>query len=59
MRPWSDILEDLRADLDLSRVKTRPQGKLKIPYLEGDDVINTANRIFGEDGWDAFPLEAV
>lgn len=59
MRAWTDILEDLRADLDISRVKTRPQGKLKIPYLEGDDVINTANRIFGEDGWDAFPLEAV
>ena len=59
MRPWSDILEDLRAELDISRVKTRKVAGTVIPYLEGDDVINTANRIFGEDGWDAFPLEAV
>lgn len=59
MRPWSDILEDLRADLDISRVQTRKVAGTTIPYLEGDDVINTANRIFGEDGWDAFPLEAV
>jgi hypothetical protein len=43
----------------VSRVKIRTQGSLKLPYLEGDDVINTANRIFGEDGWDALPLAAV
>ena len=59
MRAWSDIIKDLRKELDISRVKTRPQGKIKVPYLEGDDVINTANRIFDEDGWDALPLAAV
>jgi len=59
MRAWSEIIPDLQAALDIERVKTRPQGRDKVPYLEGDDVINTANRIFGEDGWDAFPLSQV
>ncbi|MEK0324849.1 MAG: Rad52/Rad22 family DNA repair protein [Nitrosopumilus sp.] len=59
MRAWSDIIKDLRADLDLSRVQTRKVAGTVIPYLEGDDVINTANRIFDEDGWDALPLAAV
>ena len=51
MRNWSDILKDLEEPLDLSRVKTRKQGSEMVPYLEGDDVINTLNRIFGLDGW--------
>ncbi len=59
MRKWSEITKDLQAVLDVSRVKTRKQGTILLPYLEGDDVINTANRIFGEDGWDALPLAAV
>ena len=59
MRLWNDIITDLNEPLDVSRVKTRPQGKIQLPYLEGDDVINTANQIFGEDGWDAFPLGRV
>jgi recombination DNA repair RAD52 pathway protein len=60
MRKWSEIVKDLREPLDLDRVKTRSAGGgVTIPYLEGDDVINTANRIFDEDGWDAYPLSAV
>lgn len=59
MRPWTDIMKDLREDLDINRVKTRVVSKTVIPYLEGDDVIKTANRIFDEDGWDAYPLGRV
>lgn len=51
MRTWKDILEDLNGDLDRSMIRTREVGNTKIPYLEGDQVIKTANRIFGHDGW--------
>jgi len=59
MRKWNEIITDLQKPLDLKRVKTRTGAGKVFPYLEGDDVINTANRIFGEDGWDAYPLNKV
>lgn len=59
MREWTKIIEALREPLDVSRVKIRQQGNISLPYLKGDDVINTANRIFGEDGWDVVPLGKV
>ena len=59
MRTWKEIIKDLQEPLDVSRVKIRQQGSIKLPYLKGDDVINTANRIFGEDGWDVVPLGRV
>lgn len=42
----------LSAPLDAARVATRKGGKgMSLSYLEGYDVIDTANRIFGFDGW--------
>ena len=42
----------LEGDLDPARVKHRDAGRGQtVPYLEGYDVIDTANRIFGFDGW--------
>lgn len=56
MRKWSDIREDLAQLLDVSRVKSRKVGgNTTIPYLEGEDVIRTANEIFGVDGWSGAP----
>jgi DNA repair and recombination protein RAD52 len=43
--------EQLTAHLDGHRVKTRQQDNLTLSYLEGYDIIDTANRIFGYDGW--------
>jgi len=59
MRTWTEIIKDLHEPLNISRVKTRQQGSINLPYLKGDDVINTANRIFEEDGWDVVPLGKV
>lgn len=58
MRKWSEILVDLEKPLDQSRIKTRKQGNTEVPYLEGDDVINTLNRIFGLDGWSSTVADA-
>jgi DNA recombination protein Rad52 len=44
------LTDQLDAPLDESRVHSPPQGKFG-DYLEGWDVIATANRIFGFDGW--------
>lgn len=59
MRKWSDIVEDLAELLDVSRVKTRKIQSTVIPYLEGEDAIRTANRIFGFDGWSGYPTGPV
>ena len=59
MRKWIQIIKDLKAELDTGIVKTRKVGSgnsaILIPYLEGDIVIQTANRIFGHDGWSVSP----
>ena len=41
----------LKYNLDGSRVKTRKQGNITLSYLEGYDIIDTANLIFGFGNW--------
>jgi DNA recombination protein Rad52 len=41
----------LAAPLDRAKVKQREQGRSRVSYLEGWQVIAEANRIFGFDGW--------
>jgi DNA recombination protein Rad52 len=41
----------LAAPLDRAKVKQREQGRNRVSYLEGWQVIAEANRIFGFDGW--------
>ena len=41
----------LAAPLDRANVRQREQGRSKVHYLEGWQVIAEANRIFGFDGW--------
>jgi len=41
----------LSAPLERSQVRQREQGRGKVSYLEGWQVIAEANRIFGFDGW--------
>jgi DNA repair and recombination protein RAD52 len=54
MRKWKDIIKDLNEGLNVSLVQTRKVGGTTIPYLEGDVVIQAANRIFGHDGWSTY-----
>jgi len=42
----------LAYELDSSRIKSRSKGNVSLSYLEGFDVIETANRIFGYGNWD-------
>lgn len=41
----------LAYELDNSRIKSRSKGNINLSYLEGFDVIETANRIFGYGNW--------
>lgn len=43
--------EELRRPLAADRVKSRSQSGRAVSYIEGYDAIDTANRIFGFDGW--------
>ena len=48
----NDVVIELSKPLDPRRVTTGQSGPLNgIKYLEGEDVIRTANRIFGYGGW--------
>ena len=42
----------LSAPLDRANVRQREQGRSRVSYLEGWQVIAEANRIFGFDGWE-------
>jgi DNA recombination protein Rad52 len=44
-------LAALSAPLDRANVRQREQGRGRVSYLEGWQVIAEANRIFGFDGW--------
>ena len=44
-------LKNLKAPLDGKRVKRREQGNITLSYLEGYDIIDQANIVFGFDGW--------
>ncbi|QNI44841.1 hypothetical protein SynRCC2555_01055 [Synechococcus sp. WH 8101] len=50
--------ELLAAPLDRAKVRQREQGRMRVSYLEGWQVIAEANRIFGFDGWDRLTLNA-
>jgi len=41
----------LKYNLDGNRVKTRQQGNITLSYLEGHDIIDTANFAFGFGNW--------
>lgn len=45
-------LQILNSELDSSRVKTREKGNINLSYLEGFDIIETANTVFGFGNWD-------
>ncbi|MDP3119821.1 MAG: RAD52 family DNA repair protein [Sulfuricurvum sp.] len=45
------VLQALSYDLDPSRIKTREKGNVSLSYLEGHDIIDTANKIFGYGHW--------
>ena len=44
-------LEILNQELDSSRIKTREKGNISLSYIEGHDVIETANKVFGFGNW--------
>jgi DNA recombination protein Rad52 len=46
----------LSAPLDRANVRQREQGRSRVSYLEGWQVIAEANRIFGFDGWERCTL---
>jgi len=46
----------LSAPLDRAHVRQREQGRTRLSYLEGWQVISEANRIFGFDGWERSTL---
>ena len=42
----------LSCEIDANRIKSRVKGNLTLSYLEGFDVIEAANRVFGFGNWD-------
>ena len=42
----------LNQELSKDRIKTRTKGNINLSYLEGFDVIETANRVFGFGDWE-------
>jgi DNA repair and recombination protein RAD52 len=44
-------LKILNLELDSNRIKTREKGNINLSYIEGFDVIDTANLIFGYGNW--------
>lgn len=41
----------LAYEIDSGRVKSRSKGNINLSYLEGHDLLSTANRIFGYGNW--------
>ena len=47
-------------ELESTRIKSRQKGSVTLSYLEGFDIIETANRVFGFGNWDySTKLESV
>lgn len=44
-------LKSLDNELDSNRIKSRSKGNVNLSYLEGFDIIETANSIFGFGNW--------
>ena len=53
----TEQIASLSAPLDRAKVRQREQGRSKVSYLEGWQVIAEANRIFGFDGWQRETIE--
>ena len=53
----AEQIQSLSAPLDRAKVKQREQGRAKVSYPEGWQVIAEANRIFGFDGWQREMIE--
>ena len=45
-------IQVLSYELDNSRIKKREKNNVSLSYLEGHDIIETANKIFGYGNWD-------
>ena len=45
-------IEVLNQELESSRIKSRQKGNVNLSYLEGFDILETANRVFGFGNWD-------
>ncbi len=45
-------IETLNQELENSRIKSREKGNISLSYIEGFDVIDTANKVFGFGNWD-------
>ena len=44
-------LQVLKYDIEPSRIKSRTKGNINLSYLEGFDLIETANKVFGHGNW--------
>ena len=44
-------MKALQSELSTDRIKVRDKANIKLSYLEGFDIIDTANSIFGFGGW--------
>jgi len=44
-------IQVLKYDIEPSRIKSRSKGNINLSYLEGFDLIETANKIFGHGNW--------
>ncbi len=44
-------IQVLKYDIEPSRIKSRTKGNISLSYLEGFDLIEAANKIFGHGNW--------
>ena len=44
-------MQVLKYDIEPSRIKSRVKGNITLSYLEGFDLIETANKVFGHGNW--------
>lgn len=44
-------MQVLKYDIEPSRIKSRSKGNINLSYLEGFDLMETANKIFGHGNW--------
>ena len=44
-------IQILNEELNSNRIKTREKGNVNLSYIEGFDVIDTANKVFGFGNW--------
>ena len=44
-------IQVLKHDIEPSRIKSRTKGNISLSYLEGFDLIETANKVFGHGNW--------